>query len=111
MIKLIVYLAIIVAIVWFSVTVKLGTKTLVEHVRAIWHTSEVQDLKHGVEDTAGPAVDRVRRGVNAGIQAARGDGSVGLVGQQTAHDDRARAVWLRITLSQVLHCLRPGPRQ
>ncbi len=72
MIKLIVYLAIIVAIVWFSVTVKLGTKTLVEHVRAIWHTSEVQDLKHGVEDKAGPTVDKLERGAKAGYKEMAG---------------------------------------
>jgi len=48
-IRLILWLAIIIGIVWFSVTVKLGDKTLVQHVRAIWHTNEVQDLKNGVE--------------------------------------------------------------
>ena len=92
MIKLIVYLAIIVAIVWFSVTVKLGTKTLVEHVRAIWHTSEVQDLKHGVEEKAGPAVDRVKRGVKAGIEAASGDGDGSAAGSGSAGSGSAAVV-------------------
>lgn len=76
MIKLVVYLAIIIAIVWFSVTVELGTKTLVEHVRAIWHTSEVQDLKHGVEDRAGPAVDKLERGAKAGYHEMTGSGQL-----------------------------------
>ena len=76
MIKLIVYLAIIVAIVWFSVTLKLGTKTLVEHVRAIWHTSEVQDLKHGVEDRAGPTVEKLERGAKAGYQEMTGSDAI-----------------------------------
>jgi hypothetical protein len=75
-IKLVVYLAIIIAIVWFSVTVKLGTKTLVEHVRAIWHTSEVQELKHGVEDKAGPAVDKLERGAKAGYHEMTGSGQL-----------------------------------
>jgi hypothetical protein len=74
-VKLIVYLAIIVAIVWFSVSVQLGTKTLVEHVRAIWHTSEVQELKHGVEDKAAPAVDKLERGAKAGYHELTGSGS------------------------------------
>jgi hypothetical protein len=29
--------------------------TLAGHVRAIWHTEEVQDLKDGIEKEAGPA--------------------------------------------------------
>ena len=72
MIRLIIWLAIIIGIVWFSVTVKLGDKTLVEHVRAIWHTNEVQDLKHGVEDKAGPAVDKLERGGKAAYKEMTG---------------------------------------
>jgi hypothetical protein len=75
-IKLVLYLALIIAIVWFSVTVKLGTKTLVEHARAIWHTSEVQDLKQGVEDKAGPAVDKLERGAKAGYHEMTGSGQL-----------------------------------
>jgi hypothetical protein len=71
-IRLIIWLAIIIGIVWFSVTVKLGQKTLVEHVRAIWHTNEVQDLKHGVEDKAGPAVDKLERGGKAAYHEMSG---------------------------------------
>ena len=59
MIKLIVYLAIIGGLAYCGATVKLGDKTFFEHVRAIWHTEEVQDLKHGVEDKAGPTVDKL----------------------------------------------------
>jgi hypothetical protein len=29
--------------------------TFAGHVRAIWHTEEVQDLKHDIEEEAGPA--------------------------------------------------------
>lgn len=72
MIRLIVWLAIIIGIVWFSVTVKLGDKTLVQHVRAIWHTNEVQDLKRGVEDKAGPAVDKLERGGKAAYREMTG---------------------------------------
>ncbi|MFT3694787.1 MAG: hypothetical protein QM831_16680 [Kofleriaceae bacterium] len=72
MIRLIVWLAIIIAIVWFSVSVKLGEKTLVEHVRAIWHTKEAQDLKNGVEDKAGPAVDKLERGGKAAYKEMSG---------------------------------------
>ena len=70
MIRFLVYLAIAIGLVWFATTVPLGKHTLVGHFRAIWHTGEVQDLKQGVRDRAGPAVDRLERGVRAGYKAA-----------------------------------------
>ena len=70
MIRFLVYLAIVIGVVYFATTVPLGKHTLVGHVRAIWHTGEVQDLKSGVKEKAGPAVDRLERGVKAGYKAA-----------------------------------------
>ncbi len=78
MIRLLVFLALAAGFVWFGSSVNLGKRTLFGHVRAIWATEQVQDLKHGVEEKAAPAVDRVKRGVKAGINAATGDdGSTG----------------------------------
>jgi hypothetical protein len=77
MLRLIVFLALTAGLVWFGATVKLGKRTLFGHVRAIWATEEVQDLKHGVEEKAAPAVDRVKRGVKAGIAAAKDDEAEG----------------------------------
>jgi hypothetical protein len=74
MIRFLVYLVIAVIIVWFATQVPLGKRTLVGHVRAIWHTEEVQELKQGVKEKAGPAVDRLERGVKAGYHAATNDG-------------------------------------
>jgi hypothetical protein len=54
-------------------TVKLGERTFVGHVRAIWATDEAQSMRKGVGETAGPAFDRVKRGVEAGLKAAAGD--------------------------------------
>lgn len=73
MIRLLVFLVLAIGLAYCGSTVKLGKRTLFGHIRAIWATEEVQDLKHGVEEQAGPAVDRVKRGVKAGIAAARGD--------------------------------------
>lgn len=70
MIRFLLYLAIAIGLVYFATTVPLGKRTLVGHVRAIWHTEEVQELKQGVKDKAGPAVDRLERGVKAGYKAA-----------------------------------------
>jgi len=75
MIRFLVYLAIAVCLVYVAITVPLGKRTFVGHVRAIWHTDEVQQLKDGVKDKAGPAVDRLERGVKAGYKAATHDGS------------------------------------
>ena len=72
MIKLIVYVVIIGALVYAGATVKLGQKTFFEHVRAIWHTEEVQDLKKGVEDKAAPSIDTLRKGAKAGYNAMSG---------------------------------------
>jgi hypothetical protein len=75
MFRFLVYLVIAIVIVWFATTVPLGKRTLVGHVRAIWHTEQVQDLKEGVKEKAGPAVDKLGRGVKAGYHAATADGS------------------------------------
>ena len=78
MIRLIIFLAIAAGLAYAGATVKLGKRTFFGHVRAIWATDEVQDLKHGVEEKAGPAVEKVKRGVKAGIEAAEKDeGSAG----------------------------------
>lgn len=75
MIRFLVYLAIAIALAWFATTVQLGKHTLVGHIRAIWHTEEVRDLKDGVKEKAGPAVDRLERGARAGYRSATGSES------------------------------------
>ena len=73
MLRFLVYLAIAIGIAYFATTVPLGKRTLVGHIRAIWHTEQVQDLKEGVKEKAGPAVDRLERGVREGYKAATDD--------------------------------------
>ena len=78
MIRLIVLLAIAAGLAYCGATVKLGNRTFFGHVQAIWKTEEVQDLKNGVKDSAGPTVDRVKKGVKKGYEAAtEDDGSAG----------------------------------
>lgn len=88
MIRLIIFLALAAGLAYAGATVKLGKRTFFGHVRAIWATDEVQDLKHGVEEKAGPAVEKVKRGVKAGIEAAEedenGSGSAGSGSAQPA---------------------------
>lgn len=74
MIKLVVYLALIAGFVYLGSTVPLGKRTFFGHVRAIWHTEEVQEMKKGIEEKAGPTVERIKRGVEVGLEAATSDG-------------------------------------
>lgn len=61
-------LAIAAVLAFLGLTVPLGKRTFFEHVRAVWKTEEVQDMKKGIEEKAGPAVQRVKRGVEAGYK-------------------------------------------
>lgn len=71
-------IAIVGALAFCGATIKLGNRTFFGHVRTIWATDEAQDLKKGVKETAGPAVGRVKRGVEAGYNAMKdGSGSAG----------------------------------
>ena len=74
------WLALIGAFAFLGATVKLGNRTFFGHVRAIWHTEEAQDLKNGVKEKAGPAANRLKKGIEAGYNAMKddaGDGSPG----------------------------------
>jgi hypothetical protein len=78
MLKLIVYLAIFGGLFYCGSTVPLGHSrtdaswpygadnrlTFFGHVRAIWHTDQVQDLKDGIEDKAGPAASELKKKVH-----------------------------------------------
>jgi hypothetical protein len=77
-IRLIIWLVIAGALVWCGATVKLGKRTFFQHVSAVWSTPEAQDMKNGIEEKAGPVVDKVERGVKAGYhEATRDDGGAG----------------------------------
>lgn len=60
MIKLLIYLALAAGLAYCGATVKLGKRTFFGHVKAIWATEEVQDLKEGVKENLGPAAKTVK---------------------------------------------------
>lgn len=75
MLRMLVFLTFVAVLAFFGATVKLGQRTFFGHISAIWSTDEAQDMRKGLEEKAGPALDRVKRGVEAGIKAAaRNDG-------------------------------------
>jgi hypothetical protein len=69
LVKLCVSLAAFCAFAWFGATVKLGSRTLFEHLRAIGQTKESQELVDGTKQAAGPLVDDVKRRISAGAAA------------------------------------------
>jgi hypothetical protein len=64
LLKLGVGLVALAAIAWFGITVKLGSQTLFQHLRAIGQTKESQELVDGTKQAAGPLVDDVRRRIS-----------------------------------------------
>ncbi len=76
MIRLLIFLALAVGLAYCGSTVKLGKRTFFGHVRAIWATEEVQDLKNGVTESAGPAARDLKNKVHA-ITADDPTGSTG----------------------------------
>ena len=48
-------------------TVPVGQRTLFGHVANIWSSDEAQELVESVKESSGPLVERVKRGVEAGL--------------------------------------------
>jgi hypothetical protein len=67
LLRLIVVLGGLGAILWFGMTVRLGHRTLFEHVQAIWKTHESQDLLRGTKRKVGDLVDRASEKVVKGV--------------------------------------------
>jgi hypothetical protein len=70
LVKFAIGLVLVAVFVWFGATVPLGKHTLFGHVSRIWNSDETQDLVEGTKESAGPAVDKVKRGVKAGMEEA-----------------------------------------
>lgn len=68
LLRTLVTLAVLVGFVWLGATVPLGQRTLFGHVENIWSSDEAQELVEGVKETSEPVVDRVKRGVEAGMR-------------------------------------------
>jgi hypothetical protein len=75
LIKLGITLVGLAAFAWFGVTVKLGSMTLFQHLRAIGQTKESQELVDGTKHAAEPLVDDVKRRIGHGDKGDKGDKS------------------------------------
>lgn len=73
LIRTIIMLALLGGFAYCGATVDLGERTLFQHVAQIWSTDETQDLVDGVKDTGEPLMERLQRGIEAGLEEARGE--------------------------------------
>lgn len=71
--KLFVAALLVLGFVWFGRTVELGKHTLFDHLARIWRSDETQDLVDGTRKKAKPAIERVKRGVAAGVKEVSED--------------------------------------
>jgi hypothetical protein len=76
MFRLLITIAIIGGLAFCGATVPLGKKTFFGHVKSIWASEEMKELKDGVKESAGPASDKAKEFVKGGVEAVRkGEGS------------------------------------
>jgi hypothetical protein len=91
LLKLCLSLVAFAAFAWFGVTVKLGSRTLFGHLRAIADTKESQELVDGTKRAAEPLVDDVKRRIGHGDKPDKGERQAELPAAPpdagTAHDD------------------------
>ncbi len=71
LIRSLITLVVVGFLVIVGATVPLGDKTFFGHVRQIWSAEETQDLVEAVKEKSGPMVERVKRGVEAGVREAK----------------------------------------
>ena len=64
-------LAIVGTLAFCGATVPLGKKTFFGHVKSIWSSDEMGELKEGVKDTAAPATDKAKDFVKGGVEAVK----------------------------------------
>lgn len=62
-IRTLISLAVIAGAVWFSFSVRLGPKTLAQHLDAIGETPEAKELMNGARDSVNPALEEAKQRV------------------------------------------------
>jgi hypothetical protein len=80
--RTIVSVIVIAALLYFCATVKLGERTFFGHIKNIWSADETQDMVEGIKESSGPMVDRVQRGVKAGLEEAKRGEDAGVADEE-----------------------------
>ena len=94
-----------VAFAWFGATVKLGSQTLFQHLRAIGETKESQELVEGTRRAAEPLVDDVRRRITGKEGQGQSQGKEGVARNQASPDGGAPEERVSAVDRQALHRL------
>lgn len=83
MIRWLFILGICAVLAFCGATVPLGKRTFFGHVKAIWSSEQMSDLKDGVKKTAEPAMEKGKQFVKGGMDAVKnGSGSDGSAAPQ-----------------------------
>ncbi len=73
LIRSLISLAILGLLIYLGATVNLGQRTFFGHIANIWRSEEATELRRDVGKTAGPILDKARRGAEAGWEEATRD--------------------------------------
>ncbi len=57
-------------LVYVGTTIQFGDRTLFGHFAKIWASEETQNMVKGVKEKSAPILERVKRGVEAGVNEA-----------------------------------------
>ena len=75
LLRLLISVAMLGGFVWFGMSVKLGDKTLFEHIAAIGKSKETKDLVEGTKEAAKPVVQKVEEKLSRDGGSAERHGS------------------------------------
>lgn len=73
LLRAIVFLAVVGALVYLGTTVELGQRTLFGHLQNVWASDEAKEMVDGIQEASGPLVERISRGIQAGVEEAGRD--------------------------------------
>jgi hypothetical protein len=65
-----VLLAFVAGFAMFGMTVPIGKHTLFGHLNRVWNTAEAQEMVKSIREESGPAIERIKRGLSAGLEEA-----------------------------------------
>lgn len=77
LIRSLISLAILGLLIYLGATVNLGKRTFFGHIANIWRSEEAAELRKDVGNTAGPVLDKAKRGAEAGWEEATRDDTEG----------------------------------
>lgn len=78
LIRTLVTVVVLATLGYCGATVELGSHTFFGHVARIWRSPETQEMVNGVKEKSGPTFEKVKRGVQKGLEEATRDLDAGI---------------------------------